>query len=31
MKDKKLSHVDGQIQAHNLKLLEDKIVDVIHV
>jgi hypothetical protein len=27
----KLSHVDGRIQAHNLKLLEDKIVDVIHV
>jgi hypothetical protein len=25
MEDKNLSHVDGQIQAHNLKLLEDKI------
>ncbi len=29
MEDKNLSHVDGWIQAHNKKLLEDKIVDVI--
>jgi hypothetical protein len=29
MEDKNLSHVDGRIQAHNMKLLEDKIVDVI--
>ncbi len=29
MEDKNLSHVDGRVQAHNMKLLEDKIVDVI--
>jgi hypothetical protein len=29
MEDKNLSHVDGRIPAHNMKLLEDKIVDVI--
>jgi hypothetical protein len=29
MEDKNLSHVDGQAQAHNKKLLEDKIMDVI--
>jgi hypothetical protein len=29
MEDKNLSHVDGHVQAHNMKLLEDKIVDVI--
>jgi hypothetical protein len=29
MEDKNLSHVDGRVQAHNMKLLEDKILDVI--
>jgi hypothetical protein len=29
MEDKNLSHMDGWIQAHNMKLLENKIVDVI--
>jgi hypothetical protein len=29
MEDKNLSHVDEQVQAYNMKLLEDKIVDVI--
>jgi hypothetical protein len=29
MDDKNLSHMDGQIQPHNMKLLEDMIVDVI--
>ncbi len=29
MEDKNLSHMDGQIQAYNMKLLENKIVDVI--
>ncbi len=29
MEDKNLSHVDGRVQAHNMKLLQDKIVDVI--
>jgi hypothetical protein len=29
MEDKNLSHVDGRVQAHNMKLLEDKIVNVI--
>jgi hypothetical protein len=31
MEDKNLSHVDGQVQTHNMKLLEDKIVDVIRM
>jgi hypothetical protein len=31
MEDKNLSHVDGEVQAHNMKLLEDKIVDVIPI
>jgi len=29
MEDKNLSHVYGQVQAHNMKLLEDKIIDVV--
>jgi hypothetical protein len=29
MEDKNLSYVDGQVQAHNMKLFENKIVDVI--
>jgi len=29
MEDKNLLHVDGRVQAHNMKLLEDKIVNVI--
>jgi hypothetical protein len=29
MEDKNLSHVDGRVQVHNMKLLEDKIMDVI--
>jgi hypothetical protein len=29
MEDKNLSHVDGWVQAHNMKFLEDMIVDVI--
>jgi hypothetical protein len=31
MEDNNLSHVDGQVQAHNVKFLEDKIVDVIPI
>jgi hypothetical protein len=29
MEDKNLSHVNGRVQAHNMKLFENKIVDVI--
>ncbi len=29
MEDNNLSHVDGRVQAHNMKLLEDMIMDVI--
>ncbi len=31
MEDKNLSNVDGQVQAHNMKLLENKIVNVIPI
>jgi hypothetical protein len=29
MEDKNLSHVDGRVQAYNMKFLEDKIMNLI--